>query len=213
MKQLCLIVLTAVIFLISGISNAEQITFSTYYPAPYGVYNNFEVKGRSVVGDISTSTISDVENLGKGELWVEDSAIFEPKDSFDSATEPAGKAGELVYSSSDDAFYHYNGSDWVASGGGGIKSIQRGTVQFLDLAGTGTYGDAANIKIKDITLAEPITDLTKTKIKVWIASDISTSIVSYAPILTSSTNLRIYMGYVSTINYICQATYEITEYE
>jgi len=216
MRKPHLIALIAILALIASFTYAEQITFSTYYPAPYGVYNNFEVKGRSVVGDISSSAsgVTDVEDLDRGELWVQDSMILEPKASFNPDTEPAGKEGELVYSSSDDALYHYNGSDWVASGGGsGIKSVQRGTAQFMVAAGTGTYGYPANIKIQNITLTEPIIDLTKTKLKVWLASDMGINSVSYAPVLTSATNLRIYIGCVSTTPFICQATYEITEHE
>jgi len=116
MRKPYLIALLAIATLVTGLAQADEVTISTYYPAPYGVYNNFEVKGRSAVGDISSYAIGDVENLSKGELWIQDSMILEPKDSFDPATEPAGKEGELVYSSADDLYYYYNGDEWVAQG-------------------------------------------------------------------------------------------------
>lgn len=66
----------------------ETLTVTTYYPSPYGSYKQLEVS-RSVT--------------------------YDPVDK-DTLTNP--KEGELVYNSSDDAFYYYNGSDWVKQGGG-----------------------------------------------------------------------------------------------
>jgi len=115
MQKLHLIVLLATMVLIAGVACADEITISTYYPAPYGIYNNFEVKKSSAVGEISGSAtgVTDVENLDKGELWVQDSMIFEPKASFDPASAGAGKKGELVYSSDDKVFYYYDGNSWA----------------------------------------------------------------------------------------------------
>jgi hypothetical protein len=66
----------------------ESITLTTYYPSPYGSYNQLDVQ-RSVT--------------------------FNP---LDKDTLAAPQQGELVYNSPDDAFYYYNGSDWVKQGGG-----------------------------------------------------------------------------------------------
>jgi len=109
--------------LVAGLTQADEITISTYYPAPYGVYNKFEVKKSIVVGNISDSGISglaDVNDLDAGELWIQDSMIFEPKSSFNPDTAAAGKEGELIYSSADALFYYYDGSAWQSLAGAGF---------------------------------------------------------------------------------------------
>jgi hypothetical protein len=50
MRKLYIIGLIGVAVLIVAIAYAEQITFSTYYPAPYGVYNEMRAT-RMAVGD------------------------------------------------------------------------------------------------------------------------------------------------------------------
>jgi hypothetical protein len=66
----------------------ETFTITTYYPSPYGSYNQLEVY-RSVT--------------------------YKPVDK-DTITDP--REGEMIYDSTKDRLYLYNGSKWVAQGAG-----------------------------------------------------------------------------------------------
>lgn len=67
----------------------EEFVITTYYPSPYGSYNELEVYRSVTYKPVNKDTLS------------------------------SPKEGELVYNASDDALYLYNGSAWVAQGGGG----------------------------------------------------------------------------------------------
>jgi hypothetical protein len=67
----------------------EEFTITTYYPSPYGSYNQLEVYRSVTYKPLNKDTITDP------------------------------RQGEMVYNSSDDSIYVYNGSSWVAQGGGG----------------------------------------------------------------------------------------------
>ena len=96
-KSFCLVilglcVLSGFLMATSCLAEEESITITTYYPSPYGSYNQLEVH-RSVT--YKPLPDSDVVN--------------------DRLSDP--QIGELVYTDAD-KFYHYNGS-WVAQAGGG----------------------------------------------------------------------------------------------
>ena len=95
---------------------ADDITVTTYYPSPYGSYNELQIN-RLAVGDTN----------GKLNAWDQpnrDGDIRFVAQRGDPAIDwPAGTIGQFSYSSTRDALYHYNGSAWVASGGGGIAVI------------------------------------------------------------------------------------------
>ena len=57
--------LVALAGLIIGFAWAETITLSTYYPAPYGVYKEFETKGK-------TDLAVDESGVGVGQAWPSD---------------------------------------------------------------------------------------------------------------------------------------------
>ncbi len=75
----------------------ETFTITTYYPSPYGSYNELEVY-RSVT--------------------------YKPVNK-DTLTNP--KVGEMVYNASDSTVYVHNGSTWVAQGGGSGTYTAYGT--------------------------------------------------------------------------------------
>lgn len=81
--QLCLFL---VLFSLPLFAEEESFTITTYYPSPYGSYN---------------------------ELQVYRSVTYKPVNK-DTLTNP--KEGEMVYNASDDSIYVYNGSSWVAQG-------------------------------------------------------------------------------------------------
>jgi len=98
----------------------ETFTITTYYPSPYGSYNELSTN-KFVVGDTDGDgkvTSSD-QPPKTGSLYVAESVIYKPK-AGDPATwnKTNARAGELAYSSSKADYYTFNGSTWVAQGGG-----------------------------------------------------------------------------------------------
>jgi len=78
-------------------SNEETFTITTYYPSPYGSYNQLEVHRSVTYKPLNKDTITDP------------------------------RQGEMVYNSGDDSIYVYNGSKWVAQGAQGGYFLQCGS--------------------------------------------------------------------------------------
>jgi hypothetical protein len=115
----------------AGENESEELTITTYYPAPYGVYNDLEAKDACAVGDMADSFSPELDAVGalsEGELWVQDSLIYNPQPgdptNFNDPNWAAGKIGEVRYSSSKDDFYYYNGERWVLQSGGSYCFIK-----------------------------------------------------------------------------------------
>ena len=127
-----ILLVTACLSLISDVypQTSEEITITTYYPSPYGVYDDLEARHGFAVGDIVTNGpfgVNSVDALDTGELWVEDSVIFRPlPDNPTSWT--AGKEGELAYSDNNDRHYYFNGTGWQGFGGGFQNIVDSWTV-------------------------------------------------------------------------------------
>ena len=90
-------------------SSEESITFTTYYPAPYGSYNELQTNKLAV----GYSTSAGLPNING------DISLF--PHSGNPASWAAGKQGEIAYASTDGYLYVYNNSSfgWVKQGGGG----------------------------------------------------------------------------------------------
>ena len=89
--------ITTSILLISfcGVSLCEeQLTITTYYPAPYGVYREFESR-RMVVGDDSMPTADGVINF----------QVLAANPTFTDE-------GMIYYSSTEKGFRYFDGSSW-----------------------------------------------------------------------------------------------------
>jgi len=85
----------------------ETFTITTYYPSPYGSYNELSTNkfavGYNTSGD-QPDRDGDIRlkpQIGDPAIWVN------------------GKEGEIAYSSTKDTLYVNNGSSWVAQGAGG----------------------------------------------------------------------------------------------
>ena len=102
----------------------ESITITTYYPSPYGSYNELQTN-KLAVGDVDNSGGLDAGDQppANGQLYTARSVIFRPQSSL-----PASdvREGELVYNNSDDALYLYNGSAWLKQGGLVVIGAQDG---------------------------------------------------------------------------------------
>ena len=96
---------------------ADDITVTTYYPSPYGSYNELQTN-KLAVGDTNNSGGLEAGDQppADGQLYTARSVIYKPQSSL-----PASNAmqGEVVYNSSDNLLYLYNGSAWVKQSGGG----------------------------------------------------------------------------------------------
>ena len=95
----------------------ESITITTYYPSPYGVYNELQTN-KFAVGDTSgDGQLSAADQPpANGQLYTARSVIYKPQSgtpAFDA------REGELVYNNTDDSLYLYNSFSWVKQGGGG----------------------------------------------------------------------------------------------
>jgi hypothetical protein len=95
---------------------AEEITLSTYYPAPYGTYDELQAY-RLSVGDTNTDGILDANDMPTqdGQIYTARSIILKPQTG--ALSSPV--KGELVYNNSNDSLYLYDGSSWVQQGGSG----------------------------------------------------------------------------------------------
>jgi hypothetical protein len=95
---------------------AEEITLSTYYPAPYGTYDELQAYKLSV-GDTNSDGILDANDMPPedGQIYTARSIILKPQTA--ALINPV--KGELTYNNADDRPYYYDGSSWVALGGGG----------------------------------------------------------------------------------------------
>ena len=91
----------------------ESITVTTYYPSPYGEYNELGTN-RLAVGDTNNDGTLDAADQPN-----RDGDIRLKAQTGNPSSWPAGTIGQIAYSRTNDSLYHYNGSAWVASGGGG----------------------------------------------------------------------------------------------
>ncbi len=116
----------------------DTLVIDTWYPSPYNTYETLN-SAKLAVGayeDTEPSHIGEAENLKAwGQLKVGRGVIFKPVDpqnvdnsQINNFIAPAyaftqgAEAGEMVYTT-DDKFYHFNGSSWVPQGGSGGKAI------------------------------------------------------------------------------------------
>ncbi len=114
----------------------ESITITTYYPSPYGSYNELGTN-KLAVGDSDGSGTIDAGDQppANGQIYASRSVIYKPQSSLPSS---GAREGEVVYSNSDNQLYVYKGSSlgWQAVGVGGII---RGYGSSMSLPSGATY--------------------------------------------------------------------------
>lgn len=117
-------------------SDLDSISFSTYYPAPYGYYNEMKVQ-KMAVGTVNSTVVPPRD----GQLFVDRSVIFNPQASLsDIQNLPNPQRGEVAYAASEDKFYYNNtgnSAGWVRQSGGenGTSYLAIGTDKCDDTAG------------------------------------------------------------------------------
>ncbi|MDD5116376.1 MAG: hypothetical protein PHW98_04865 [Candidatus Omnitrophica bacterium] len=99
---------------------AEEITITTYYPSPYGSYNELQTN-KLAVGDTNGNGNLDAADQppANGQLYTARSVIYKPQSPLPASDT---REGEVVYNNSDKQLYVYKGSSvgWQAIGTGGI---------------------------------------------------------------------------------------------
>jgi len=88
----------------------ESITITTYYPSPYGVYDQMRAN-KMVIGDPDSTSTPSPDTNGV----VRFKGISSDPTGFNDT-----KPGALYYNTSDDEFKYHDGTGWQALGGGGI---------------------------------------------------------------------------------------------
>ena len=94
-------------------AGTEAITFTTYYPSPYGSYNELQ-SNKIGVGDINGDGQINSSDLpaANGLISVARGIVFTPQNNMNALPNPA--EGEVVYNKTDGSLYVYNGSkQWV----------------------------------------------------------------------------------------------------
>jgi hypothetical protein len=93
----------------------EKITISTFYPSPYGSYNELQ-SNKMAVGDTNRDgqLSADDQPAGEGQLQVSRSVIFTPLSGTPSYDV---REGEVVYDASNKSLRYFNGANWQPLGG------------------------------------------------------------------------------------------------
>ena len=87
LNLIAITVFLSLIFCSQSLSQGEEsVTITTYYPAPYGVYNQVEVSRSVTYNPVDKATITDP------------------------------RAGELIYNASDKKFWYWDSGQWVLLG-------------------------------------------------------------------------------------------------
>jgi len=120
-----LLICAVLVFSAAIVFAEDAITITTYYPSPYGVYNQLGTN-RLAVGDTDG-----INGLDAADQPNRDGDIRLKAQAGNPTAWPAGTIGQFAYSSTNDSLYHYNGSAWVASGGGGGCYVDYGLASGL----------------------------------------------------------------------------------
>ena len=125
----------SVLVLLAPVVFAEDITITTYYPSPYGSYNELATN-RLAVGDTNGNGSLDAADQPN-----RDGDIRLKSQAGNPASWSAGTIGQFAYSSAQDSLYHYNGTAWAASGGGGCYVSYSGCLTgFTNKGSAGSWG-------------------------------------------------------------------------
>jgi len=93
----------------------ETLTITTYYPAPYGSYNELQTNKLAVGDTNGDGQLSAADQPpANGQLYTARSVIYKPQSSLPAVNT---RKGELIYDSITNNFKYYNGSKWKGLGG------------------------------------------------------------------------------------------------
>lgn len=95
----------------------ESLTVTTYYPSPYGSYNELGTNKLAVGDTNGDSTLNAADQPNR------DGDIRLKAQAGDPTSWSAGANGQIAYSSTQGSLYLYNSSSWVPSSGGGACMV------------------------------------------------------------------------------------------
>lgn len=110
-RKIFFLVLMLIIFTVPVFAGKVELT--TYYPSPTGEYDSLQAK-KVATGDTNANGVID-----SGDLPNRDGDLrLVPQSGNPTSWPTTGlPTGQIAYSSANDALYHFNGSNWVSSGG------------------------------------------------------------------------------------------------
>ena len=143
------IIFVAVASVFAQSNTTESLTITTYYPSPYGVYRNLEVKKGLAVGGSGFATVS---SLKEGQLFLNNSVLLNPHTN----TPTSGNEGEVIYvAGNEHMFKFHNETSWVnltGSGSGGplcgssnAKTASTAPTATANLCKTGTASSVSGL--------------------------------------------------------------------
>ena len=189
-------VLTGLLLGVAAMALAEDITMTTFYPSPRGVYNQLRTMGETTLAETSgnvgigtTAPVSKLDVSGGVKFGNETTCNF-------------AHEGTQRYNAALQVMEFCNGTVWVPVGGSAIKSIQRGTISMPQGGATSV---SATITSVDVTKALVVSggctsDTASTSPHDWLVRmELSSA--------TTVTATRVYSG---DGNILC--TYQVVEY-
>lgn len=122
MKKVVFALLVVLTMAMRVVYAQETLTISTYYPSPYGSYNELQTN-RLAVGDTDGDGV-----FTDADQPTRDGDIRLKPQPNPTGSWPAGATGQVTYSLADRAIYHYDGAQWI---GPWISGMHCGVVAFF----------------------------------------------------------------------------------
>jgi len=130
MRKFYIVGLVVAIALTFGLVYADQITFSTYYPAPYGRYREFSTTGKTTLAtdEFGNEGATAVVGIGTSQpqaildISSTDSGFLPPRmtDAQLTIIEAIAAEGSVAYNDDQDGLVYHDGTEWQSVGGGGF---------------------------------------------------------------------------------------------
>jgi hypothetical protein len=125
-KTLGILFVTA--FVLISVAYAGKVELTTYYPAPFGEYEDLQTNTMKYntlkATRMAVAQTNNDAQLDAADQPNRDGDIRLGAQGGDPRTWPAGAGGQIAFSANEGALYLYNGSAWVAAGGGGGDGFQ-----------------------------------------------------------------------------------------
>jgi hypothetical protein len=152
-KTLGILFVTA--FVLISVAYAGKVELTTYYPAPFGEYEDLQTNTMKYntlkATRMAVAQTNNDAQLDAADQPNRDGDIRLGAQGGDPRTWPAGAGGQIAFSANEGALYLYNGSAWVPAGGGGggcytayaawnIASLQMCAPGFTSIGNIGNWG-------------------------------------------------------------------------
>ena len=119
----------------------EQVTITTYYPAPYGIYKELRADQLAIGSTYRASALADGNLIVSGNVGIRTAA---PGVALDVAQNQTIRVGQAYLSSGGDFVHlanneYYNGAAWVATGAGALLQLSGQTAKIYSHTAAGAH--------------------------------------------------------------------------